>query len=217
MILKEPTHICKVCFKNYIEKDLFHLLGGTNVCLKCIEELKPTFIKFKVDKYQALAIYEYNDSIKQKLYQFKGCFDIEIGDIFLNRYIKELRFKYLDYYMIPIPSFKEDDEKREFNHVIEMFKDLKLKIKPIIVKTHKVKQANSSFKQRQEISKYLKLVGGSELRNKKVLIVDDVYTSGATMEAAIRLVETLNPKKIEILVMSKTIAKQIDEDSNNTI
>lgn len=211
--MKEPTPICKICFQPYKPNDLFHIIGGANICLKCLEEFKPSFIHFKVGKYKALAIYEYDEKIKQTLYQFKGCYDIEIGDAFLTRYFRELRFKYLDYVLVPIPSYKDDDEQREFNHVIEMFKGLRLKMIPVLVKTKHIKQANSTFAERQNIGKYLSLNSGSELTNKKVLIVDDVYTSGATIEAAIKLIETLKVKKIEILVMSKTIAK----DSNNTI
>jgi len=38
-----------------------------------------------------------------------------------------------------------------------------------------------------------------------VLLVDDVYTTGATMRAMIDLVKSRGAKTIQILVMSKTI------------
>jgi len=41
----------------------------------------------------------------------------------------------------------------------------------------------------------------------KILIVDDVFTTGATVQGIIKLVKTLNPKKIRVLVMSKTFLK----------
>ena len=46
---------------------------------------------------------------------------------------------------------------------------------------------------------------------KKVLIVDDVFTTGSTVNAMIDLIKPKNPKKIKILVMSKTR----DIDSHN--
>ena len=190
---------------------MYHLLGGTSICLRCLKEFQPKFIKFKVDKYPAMSIYDYDQKIQSTLYQFKGCYDIEIGDIFLDRYKRELRFLYDGYVMVPIPSFKEEDEAREFNHVEEMFKIMKLPIVHAIVKTKKVKQASSDFKKRQLIAKALELIEGANLKNKKVLIVDDVYTSGATMSAAVKLIETLKPKKIRILVMSKTLFKPQNE------
>ena len=191
---------------------MYHLLGGTSICLRCYKEFEPKFIKFKVGKYQALSIYDYDHKIQGTLYQFKGCFDIELGDVFLDRYRRELRLLFDGYVMVPTPSFKEEDEAREFNHVEEMFKILKLPIVHSIVKTKKVKQASSDYRKRQLISKALKLIDGVDLKNKKVLIVDDVYTSGATMASAVSLIEMLKPKKIKILVMSKTLFKPNNEE-----
>ena len=191
---------------------MFHMLSNCNVCPACLRELDPKFISFKVGKYKALAIYEYDDRIKSLLYQFKGCFDIEIADIFLSRYVRELRLIYDGYVIVPIPSYIEDDEIREFNHVVEMFKFLKLKSAPVLVKTKKIKQANLSFQERQDIHKYLELTDPSIITNKKVLLVDDVYTTGSTMKAVVELVEQCHPKKIQILVMSKSPFKETKEE-----
>lgn len=191
---------------------MFHILSDYRICMKCYREITPAFIKFKVGDYKALAIYEYDERIKKLLYQFKGCFDIEIFDVFLSRFARELRLMYFDYIMVPIPSYKEDDEIREFNHVEEMFKILKLKTERVLEKTEKIKQANLSFKQRKEIKNFLKITNGDAIRNKKILLVDDVYTTGSTMSAAISLIEQYHPKRIEILVMSKTSFKDLREE-----
>ncbi len=199
------TKVCKLCFKDYYQISLLDILDDSNcICKQCYKEIVPVFKQFDVDGYKAVSIYGYTPKIQSLLFQFKGCFDIEIGNVFLERYRRELRFRYIDYVLVPIPSFKDDDENRGFNHVIEMFKILKLPMIDLIEKTKQVKQATSSSKERIEISKYLQLKNRQSLKKKNVLIVDDVYTTGATMKAAIKLVEQLNPKKIEILVMSKT-------------
>lgn len=88
--------------------------------------------------------------------------------------------------------------------MIEAFKLLDLKVIDIIEKTAHFKQANNTGKKRREIKKYLRLKEEIDLTNKKVLIVDDIYTTGATMNAAIKLVEKLNPKKIRVFVLAKT-------------
>ena len=207
-----PTRLCKICFKEYNEQSMFHLLTDYHICMQCYREMRPTFTKFKVGKYKALAIYEYSDRIKSLLYQFKGCFDIEIFDVFLSKYARELRLIYDGFVIVPIPSYKEDDETREFNHVIEMFKILNLKMVNVLIKNKKVKQADLSFKQRKQIVKFLELNNGEVLKNKKVLLVDDVYTTGSTMAAAVSLIEECHPKKIEILVMSKTSFKDNEKE-----
>ena len=206
MRLEKPTLVCKVCFKDIKANSLYSLTHNDLVlCKKCMEDFKPRFINFEVLGYKALSIYDYDDKIQAFLYQFKGCFDYEIKDVFMKQFSKELSLYYRNYVVVPIPSYKGDDEIREFNHVEEIFRSLKLPIKKLLVKTKKVKQADRSYNKRKEIHKYLELTEQLDLSDTKILIVDDVYTTGSTMKAAIKLIEKLHPKKIKILVLSKTI------------
>ena len=207
MRLNEPTRICKLCFKDIKGVNLFNLVHPeTCICRTCFKDIVGRFITFRVSGYKALAVYHYDEKIQSLIYQLKGCFDIEIADVFLSRHKDELNLIFHNYVMIPVPSYYKDDLKREFNHVVEIFKTLKLPMLKILRKTKGVKQANSTSKQRKDISKYL-TIKNTDLSGKKVLIVDDVYTTGSTMKAAIKLVEKLQPKTIKVLVVSKTIIK----------
>ena len=85
-----------------------------------------------------------------------------------------------------------------------MFKELKLPVLKLLTKTKRVKQATSVSYNRKKMKRYLSLVATPNLCGKKILLVDDVYTTGSTMKSAIELIKTLNPKKIKVLVMSKT-------------
>ena len=161
-----------------------------------------------------MALYEYSEFIKKQIYLFKGCYDYEMKDIFLNLFIKELKIYFKGYKIIPVPSYKKDDELRGFNHVVEVFKQMGLEVYQIIEKTVHFKQAEKSAKERQSIKKYLQLITDKSLNKDRVLIVDDIYTTGATINAAIKLVETLNPKEIRVLVLAKT--KNKDDKKSNT-
>ena len=203
-----PTRFCKLCFKDINDDSLFNLTHKElDVCARCFETIKPTFRRFEVKGYKGLSIYDYDEKIQALLYQFKGCFDIELYNLFFERYVRELRIWYLSYILVPVPSYEGDDKIREFNHVKEMFKILKLPMKKIIVKTKKVKQANRTSENRRQIKQFLEIADKSSLGGKKVLLVDDVYTTGSTVKACIELLETLHPKTIKVLVMSKTIHK----------
>ena len=151
-------------------------------------------------------IYDYDEEIQGKLYQLKGCFDIELAGIFLDYFRPFLFLKFFGYVMVPAPSAKEADEERGFNHVEEIFKPLKLKMLSIIHKTKNVKQSDLNAEERKKIKDNL-AIDDVDLSNKKILLVDDVYTTGSTMQAAIKLLEELHPKKIKVLVISKTKPK----------
>lgn len=169
--------------------------------------MNPLFLSFKVLTYKALAVYEYNEFVRHLVYQYKGCFDYELCEVFVANFAQEIRQLYKDFTIIPIPSYQADDEVRGFNHVIEICKTIGLDIMQILEKTDHHKQATSNLHLRQEVCHFLRLKQSPDLRGKKVLIVDDIYTTGSTIRAAINLVEKLNPKKICILVVAKTRAK----------
>lgn len=180
------------------------LLNNVDICNECFNECKPTFKKFLFHNYEVLSIYEYKNLIKEKLFVFKGCFDYELYSIFLYQFSYELNLKYRGYYVVYIPSNKSDDKKRGFNHVREMFGFLKLKELDLLEKSKLNKQAKNSYKERKRNEKTLILKRNVDLKGKKILIVDDVITTGTTLLSAITLLKKLNPKIIKVLTMSKT-------------
>ena len=173
------------------------------LCDQCQNKLAPYFKRFVVGSAEGVAVYRYDDNIKSLLYQFKGCYDIELAPIFLNRFKNELHIAYKGYILIPAPSYDEDDKDREFNHVIEMFKILNLPIYHLVNKTSRFKQAGSKSKQRKDAIEHLSIESYDQIRNKKILIVDDVMTTGSTLKAMVSLIQKGHPKCIKILVMSR--------------
>ena len=135
-------------------------------------------------------------------------------EVFLNLFLKELSIKYKGYIVVPVPSFSKDDERRGFNHVEEVFSLLGLAMKKALIKTSHFKQAEKGAKKRQQIRKHLTLIPNISLKNEDVLIVDDIYTTGATLKTAINLIEKLNPRSIKILVLAKTI--DLNKRKSNT-
>ncbi|MBO6280109.1 MAG: ComF family protein [Bacilli bacterium] len=167
--------------------------------------LKAKFIKFKIGSIEALSIYHYDESIRKLIYQFKGCYDVELKNIFLFRYVTFLKIKYSGYIVIPIPSSKVDDEKRGFNHVKEMFSILKMNMIDELEKISQEKQSSLTSKNRLNINDKLILKNKDSITSKKILIVDDIYTTGATMFKAIELIKKAKPKDIKVLTIAKTI------------
>ena len=165
--------------------------------------MNPDVMTESWEGYRLRHIYEYGDLIKSLLYQFKGCYDIALAPLFLGDQASVLKLLYHDFVIVPAPSFPEADEKRGFNHVVEIFKILDLPILRILRKTEDVKQADLTAEERKEVGKHLAIENGESIQGKKVLLVDDVLTTGSTMRACIALLLPYGPKKVEILVMSK--------------
>ena len=199
--LISATKICKVCFKDIdFGTDLY-------ICDKCFNELDCIYEESKIKNISVLCIYRYDKTFANLLYRFKGCFDYELRDVFLSRQKSYLKIKYFNYILIPIPSWKEDDDTRGFNHVEEIFKSLKLPIVKCLRKKEKFKQSSLMKIERQNIKRKLEIVNGDIINNKKILIIDDVMTTGSTIKAAIDLLSKHNPKDIKILILSRKCRK----------
>ena len=199
---------CKICFKKIGDYSLYNLINRKNIlCEDCFSKMKAKFISFFIDNVQGLSIYEYDDTLKELIYKFKGCYDYELKDVFLSRYINYLRVMYRGYVIIPAPSYYVDDERRGFNHVMEIFKPLKTKILPIISKTKSHKQSDHTAKGRMDITSVLKIDENVSLKGKNILLVDDIFTTGSTIFSCLQLIKKLHPKNIKILVIAKTKKK----------
>ena len=149
--------------------------------------------------------------MKDLIYKLKGCYDYELKDVFLDMYKRELSLVFKGYTMIPAPSFHEDDTKRGFNHVVEIFKSLKLNMLEAFEKTEHFKQSDHNFYERKKIKNVIKLKENVNIPN-KILLVDDIYTTGSTMRTMITALKERGINNIKVLVLCKT---QLVEKSNN--
>lgn len=205
--------VCKICLENipldFEDSLLFLFHPHLKICPKCFFQFHPIFRTFIFYGVSALAIYSYDEWIEQLLYRFKEQKDIELKSVFLEFYHLQLHLRYRGYHLVPMPSSKEKEEKREFSTLKEVFQILDLPFLDLFEKKQDFKQEKAHreerFKNRQEIILKKDI---PSLHQKKLLLIDDVMTTGATILRAIELIKPLMPKKIKILVLSKNDGKR---------
>jgi predicted amidophosphoribosyltransferase len=116
-------------------------------------------------------------------------------------------------YIIPIPISNRKKRKRGFNQCqiicesilqtgvkATIFNGL-LKTNNLTTQTHKDRQQRGI-----SINRFFTLKNASVILNKQVLIVDDVLTTGATLEAAIISIQKACPAQIHIATAAYTIS-----------
>jgi len=205
-----PISQCKICFSDLRENNIHEFLfKDINICPRCLEELDPKIKEIKINNIKGIYLYLYNDKIREKIYTLKGCGDIELATTFINYFLFELKLKYKDYIIVPSPSDENSNNIRGFNHVEEIFKPLKLNMIKCLYKTKEFKQADLSRKEREKVSNFIAIKDSHLLRNKKVLFVDDIFTTGSTLKACLNLIKKSHPKKLNFLVIAKVIDKKI--------
>ena len=145
---------CLICHNSIDDLDIFEIFYNDHkICEKCFNELEVDFNVFKNKGFKVLSLYKYEGIIKELILRVKAFEDKEICIVFLDRFLNFLNFKYNDYIKVYVPSFFKDDEERGFNHVKEMFKELKIKDCDLFVKNYRYKQSDHSFNERKEIKR----------------------------------------------------------------
>ncbi|HUW71988.1 MAG TPA: ComF family protein [Candidatus Humimicrobiaceae bacterium] len=120
------------------------------------------------------------------------------------------KLNFTDFTIIPIPLEKRRLKSRGFNQAEEIAKELShfLEI-PLfsgcLIKTKETTpQVELSGDERKEnIRGAFSVKNSQEIKNKKILLVDDVFTTGSTMEEAARILKAAGAKEIIGIVIAR--------------
>ena len=200
--------ICPVCFKNiYEEVDISSIISCNKaICDKCLKKFKVIDKKEIFHGVSIYYLYEYNSFFKSILYQYKGCYDVELKDVFLYQFKNKIRLKYFNHIVIYPPSNNTDNINRGFLHMEKIVECLKMKSVNMFYKTKDYKQSDHKYKDRHLISNIIEIDKRLVNVNKKYLIIDDIFTSGSTIKTIINLLLKNKVKKenIKVIIIGKT-------------
>jgi competence protein ComFC len=184
---RKSEQICIWCLKHlYHDATLFDLfLKRSTLCASCKQILAPKNIKFSLGKMSCRAIVEYDESIEKLIYRYKEDKDLPLAVLFFNQSIKYC--KQANRINVLIPSSKEKVESRGFHHLQAMFDCHKLPYESCLIKNSNWKQSSQSKENRAKVSEILELRNIDRIKNKRVLLIDDVATTGSTLLSAYKL------------------------------
>ncbi|MBU2101690.1 ComF family protein [Patescibacteria group bacterium] len=184
-------------------------------CLKSIAFFKTSFRLSPECRLFALGPYE-DVVLKKLIHHFKyKSFRNALTPIepFINIYLEDLVEGTLNSYciVVPIPLHKTRLRERGFNQsllIAEIIGEkLNLKVVPEALK--RIKNTKHQTEIQDDIRRKKNVlncfaIDEKSVRNKSVLLVDDVYTSGATINEAVKMFRHAGAKEINVFVLAKT-------------
>lgn len=193
---------CKYCFKS-IENGstVLDLLANHDViCPVCRRSLTTSKKKFYIQKIKVNYVYVYDDFFSSLLVQYKECMDEALADVFLYTKRWWLLLRYQGYTLVPMPSSVEKIKERGFHHVARMFENTSLQQCDCLEKISSQKQAFLNKKDREKMKFNIKCKENMTIP-KKILLVDDVCTTGNTIKGELQALSVYNCK-IKIFVVA---------------
>lgn len=195
---------CLICHQSIdLAINIYYLYQNPLICLECLSQLEVIEEHSFINQYPMTVYYVYNEFFRKLLFQYKAQYDIALYPIFFMLYQREINERYDDYMIVPLVSSQVDDQRRGFSPIETMLQDFHQEKFTGLYKAKDYKQTKQ--KNRTAIFDILKIRDGHLLENQKVLIIDDVITSGNTIKAVLALIEPFHPQLIEIIVLSKKI------------
>ena len=197
--------VCGIC--NKIHKE--------NLCEECENKIK----KYQINKYnikknvEMINIYKYDGIIREKIIEYKFQDKSYMYKTFAKMILKNEKvcgfFKKYDI-IIPVPIHKKRKAQRGYNQVELIAKELsknthlKLENNVLIKQKNIISQSELNKNQRkQNVRDAFKIINVEKIENKKVLLMDDIYTTGNTINECCKKLKKAKIEKIGILTIAK--------------
>ncbi len=207
-LLYPPT--CEICGKKAAEENNI-------ICENCFEKIImiTPVIPVKHNDISVWGICAYEGVIKECIHLFKYKARLRLlkplGKImtdFTNNYLKSKKFDII----VPVPLHRARLAERSFNQAELLAKNLpkylNCRLDTKILKRTKNTATQTGLSKTQRANNLrgvFKMNTALAVEDKNILIVDDVFTTGSTIDECAKILLKANAKSVEALVLAKGI------------
>lgn len=193
-------------------------LNTKYICNECEKIVNLEAIN-KIDSYNKnynrhLYIFKYEGIIREKIIDYKFNNKVYLYRTFTEAVLKnEENIKFIEQYdfLIPVPIHKERKKVRGYNQselIARILADEigKIKLQVDILKKNKniVAQSTLDKKQRSEnIKGVYKVINKQKIIDRKILLLDDIYTTGSTANECSKVLKEARCKEVGIITIAK--------------
>ena len=194
LVLQCACSTCDICGK--------YLPEGGNRCLDCQQD-RPRF-----DIARAVGPYEEPYRITTKVLKFMGrkYLSVRMGEMMAEKVRQEPRYQNIDL-IVPVPISWSSLQQRGFNQTEllarQISKHLKIPYDPEVIRRVKDTPAQSGLTKEEREKNLLsafEIPHEHKVKNKNILLVDDVYTTGSTCRECTKVLLEAGAARVCVIV-----------------
>lgn len=203
--------VCGICGK----------ICEESLCIKCSIKIKEYQINYhKIIKNknsyfnEVYSVLKYKDLIRNSIIKYKFCNNAYIYKTFSKIILNNKKIcGFLKNYdiIIPVPMNNKKRRKRGYNQTELIAREIAKNIKAIslekdilIKENETIPQSKLTKKERKKnVVGVFKIKNNNKVLNKKVLLFDDIYTTGSTVTECSKILKEAGANKIGILTLAK--------------
>ena len=181
--MNKPVQNCLLC-----ERELQQNIGWKELLLKTLPQTicprcEQRFQRIEQPQEEGVvSLFHYNEAMKDYLHRYKFLHDILLAKVF-NKILHE-RLKNENRLIIPIPMHHENLQLRTFAHIDELLKAASIPFSHHLKKLSTEQQSLKTREERLQTPQLFKVINPTAIKDKKLLVVDDIYTTGTTINHA---------------------------------
>lgn len=195
--------ICISCKEN--------LKVGKYLCDECKEKLVLSNFEYQKENFKLKSIYIYSGLIRDLIIRYKFDRDTSLSYLFSEIFIEYDRrkqiFKNYDF-LLTVPMSKRKKNKRGFDHMrLITDKFIKQTSLNYINSIYKIKDTKNQHQmnlndRKTNLNSAFLFKNKEKIEGKKVLIIDDIVTTGFTIKEIYDTIKAFKPKKVGALALT---------------
>ncbi|MEH7332829.1 ComF family protein [Neobacillus drentensis] len=189
---------CRICYRPIRLLDEKFLHG--DLCHDCKRWEEDSEWQGFLDKN--ISLFLYNDFLKETLARFKFRGDYALAKVFVE-FIKEKLTDMEPDLLIPIPLSDQRLYERGFNQAAAVIIESGFTPTDILTRIHSEKQSKKSRSERIHLPQVFKIKPDLHLQGKRIILIDDVYTTGSTLRHAAKLLKGAGAAVIQSLTIAR--------------
>jgi len=214
--------VCTACGNTLFSKEkiictsCIYKLPKTNLHLEKENSLSKFFLgRINIESAAAYYSFKKGSKVQHLLHQFKYKggkeIGVYIGELYGRELIKSESYRKAEV-IIPVPLHKKKEKKRGFNQSEYFAKGLSISMKNEVntktlfrEKMSETQTKKSRFKRWENVNNIFLLKNPQNIEGKHILLVDDVITTGSTIEACAEVLLQIPDIKISVAAIACTI------------